>query len=145
MADLPHPWGMYARLQNYLRHEHCVGDRSWGTEAGMDRILDSAFGVPPAGEEVNQVIATSRRRERHRGSRREPLPEDIATAHPEGALIARSELEEIRRKVGDRNWRLLTAVAAGYDYKEISVVLSVHPGAARVKVLRLRAGLAAAA
>lgn len=145
MADLPHPWGMYAHLQNTLRREHRVGDRSWGTEAGMDHILDSAFGLPPAEDEVNQVIATSRRRERHRGSRREPLLEDIATAHPEGALIARSELAEIRRKVGDRNWGLLTAVATGYDYKEISVALSMQPGAVRVKVLRLRAGLAAAA
>jgi hypothetical protein len=111
MADLPHPWGMYARLQNNLQREYRVGDRSWGTEAGMDHIL--ASGVPPTEDEVNQVIATGRRRERHRGSRRESLPEDIATAHPEHALSARSELAAIRRKVGDRNWDLLTALAVG--------------------------------
>jgi len=145
MADLPHPWGMYARLQNNLRREHRVDDRSWGTEAGMDHILDSASGVPLTEDEVNQVIATARRRERHRGSRREPLLEDIATAHPEGALSARRELAAIRRKVGDRNWDLLTAVAIGSDYKEISIAMSVLQGAVRVKVLRLRASLAAAA
>ena len=38
MADLPHPWGIYARLQHNLRREHRIGDRSWGTEAGMDYI-----------------------------------------------------------------------------------------------------------
>jgi len=144
MADLLHPWGMYARLQNNLCRNHQVGDRSCGTEAGMDHILESASGAPPTEEEVNQVIATGRRRERHRGSRREPLLEDIATAHPEGALTARSELAAIRRKVGDRNWELLTAVGIGSDYEEISIAVSVPPGAVRVKVLRLRASLAAA-
>lgn len=145
MADLPHPWGMYARLQDNLRRDHRVGDRSWGTEAGMDYILNSISSAPPTADEVNQVIATCRRRERHRGSRREPLLEDIATAHPEGALTARHELATIQRKVGARNWDLLTAVATGSDYKEISIALSVPQGTVRVKVLRLRASLAAAA
>ena len=36
--------------------------------------------------------------------------EDIATAHPDGALTARRELAAIRPKVGDRNWELLAAV-----------------------------------
>jgi hypothetical protein len=80
-----------------------------------------------------------------RRARRCTFPEDIATAHPEGALTARSELEAIRRKVGDRNWELLTAVGIGSDYEEISIAVSVPPGAVRVKVLRLRASLAAAA
>jgi hypothetical protein len=145
MADLPHPWGMYARLQTNLRRDYRIGDRSWGTEAGMDHILISAFGAQPTEDEVNQVIATSRRRERHRGSRCEPLLEDIATAHPEGALTARRELAAIRCKVGDRNWELLTAVGIGSDYKEISIAVSAPVGAVRVKVLRLRASLAAAA
>jgi hypothetical protein len=136
---------MYARLQTNLRRNYLVGDRSWGTEAGMAHILESASGAPPTEEEVNQVIATSRRRERHRGSRREPLLEDIPTAHPEGALTARRELAAIRRKVGDRNWELLTAVGIGSNYKEISIAASMPPGAVRVKVLRLRASLGVAA
>jgi hypothetical protein len=144
MADLPHPWAMYARLQTNLRRDTRVGDRSWGTEVGMDHILVSASGAPLTEDEVNQVIATGRRRERHRGSRRAPLLDDIATAHPEGALTARSELAAIRRRIGDRNWELLTAVGIGSDYKEISTAVSVPPGAVRVKVLRLRASLAAA-
>jgi hypothetical protein len=149
MADLPHPWGIYARLQKNLRRNRHVGDRSWGTEAGMDYILELASDAPPADDDVNQVInqviATSRRRERYRDARRDPLLEDIATVHPEGALTARSELAAIRRKVGDRNWQLLTAVGVGSDYKEISVAVSASPGTVRVKILRLRASLAAAA
>jgi hypothetical protein len=145
MADLPHPWGMYARLQTNLRRDYRVGDRSWGTEAGMALILESASGAPPTEDEINQVIATSRRRERHRGSRRDPLLQDIPTAHPEGALTARIELAAIRRKVGHRNWELLTAVGIGSDYKDISIAVSAPPGAVRVKVSRLRASLAAAA
>ena len=145
MADLPHPWGMYARLQNDLRRNHQIGDRSWGTESGMEYILKSAFVAAPTEHEVDQVIANSRRRERHRGSRREPLPEDIATAHPDSALTARHELAAIRRKVGDRDWTLLAAVGTGSNYKEISIAMAIPPGAIRVKVLRLRASLAAAA
>jgi hypothetical protein len=145
MAGLPHPWAIYARLQTNLRSDHRVGDRSWGAEAGMNHILESASGAPPTEDEIKQVIATSRRRERHRGSRREPLLEDIATAHPDDALTARSELAAIRRQVGDRNWELLTAVGIGSDYKEISIAGSVPPGAVRVRVLRLRTSLAAAA
>ncbi len=145
MTDLPHPWAVYARLQTNLRRDYRVGDRSWGTEAAMHHILEAASGAPPTEDEINQVIATSRRRERHRGSRREPLLEDMATAHPEGALTARHELAAIRRKVGDRNWQLLTAIGIGSNYKEISIAVSIPPGAVRVKVLRLRASLAVAA
>ena len=145
MADLPHPWGIYARLQKNLRCEYRVGDRSWGTEAGMDHILESAFSLPPTEDEVNQVIAASRRRDRHRNSSRESFLEDISTAHPEGALSARSELAAIRRKVGDHNWDILAALAMGSSYQEVTTTTSLSVVATRVKVLRLRALLAAAA
>lgn len=144
MADSPHPWAIYARLQNILRREYQVGDRSWGTEAGMDYVLESNLGDSPTERDVDRVIATARRRERHRGARRDLLIDDIATAHPDVALTARRELAAIRREVGDANWALLAAVGSGSDYKEISNALSVPPGTIRVKVLRLRASLAAA-
>lgn len=145
MVALPHPWGMYARLQADLRHDHWVADRSWGTETGMAHILESAPAAPPTEEEVERVIANSRRRERHRSSRREPLPEEIAIADTESALTARSELSAIQRKIGDRNWQLLAAVGIGSNYKEISIAESMPPGAVRAKVSRLRALLTAAA
>ncbi len=74
MADLPHPWDLYARLQSSLRHECRMDDRSWGNEAGMTYILNSAAGCPPTQHEVKRVVAATRRRERYRDSRRAPMP-----------------------------------------------------------------------
>lgn len=144
MADLPHPWDMYTRLQNNLRRDHRVSDRSWGTEAGMDCILNAPAG-PPTTAEVNQGIAASRRRERYRGCRRAPMPEDLATPHPEGALHARHVLAAIQRRLSDRNWLLMTAVATGSDYSEVARTMSMSQGAFRVRVLRLRRELIALA
>jgi hypothetical protein len=145
MPEFPHPWGMYARLQSNLRRNNQLGDRSWGAEAGMDHILDSTSGAPPSEEDVKKVISTSRRRERDRSSRRAQLVDDSATAHPDCALIARSELAAIRRRFGARDWDLLAAVGIGSSYKDISAVTSESQGAVRVRVTRLRASLAEAA
>jgi hypothetical protein len=144
MADLPHPWGIYARLQSNLRNNHQVGDRSWGTEAAMNFVLESASDAP-SDHDVRLVVATGRRRERHRIARREPLSEDFATAHPDDALEARSELAVIRRRIGKANWDLLSAVGAGSSYKEISAAMAIPQGVARVRVVRLRVQLAEAA
>ena len=90
--ELPHPWAAYERLQNTLTRESRLGDRSWGIEAGMDYILNAAVAASPSQSEIDQAIATARRRERHRGSRQVDMPEDIASSHPEAALHARHEL-----------------------------------------------------
>ncbi|MEA2755607.1 MAG: hypothetical protein QOJ54_1896 [Aliidongia sp.] len=142
MADLPHPWDLYARLQSSLWHERRVDDRSWGNEAGMTHILNSPAGCPPTQHEVKRVVATTRRRERYRDSRRTPMPEDVATPHPECGLHARHELATIQSNLDDRDWKLLTAAAIGFDYKEISRTRSTPQGALRVRVSRLRRELA---
>ncbi|HEV7879262.1 hypothetical protein [Bradyrhizobium sp.] len=144
MADLPHPWAIYARLQNSLSNNNQVGDRSWGTEAAMNFVLTSASDALSE-HDVEKIVATGRRRERHRIARREPLIEDFPTVHPEAALMARSELAAIRRKVGVGNWDLLAAVGAGSSYNEISAAMAVPQGLARVKIMRLRTQLAQAA
>ncbi len=138
MADLPYPWNMYARLQNSLRHQNRVGDRSWGTEAGMAYILSTPVGFPPTEQEVDKVVANDRRRERHLGSRRTPVPEGMATPHPEDELHARHALAAIQSNVSGDSWQLLTDIAIGKDYKEIARTTSVRSGALRIKVLRLR-------
>lgn len=138
MADLPHPWNMYERLQNSLRHQHCVGDRSWGTEAGMAHILNAPASFSLTQHEIKQVVANDRRRERRLHCRRVPMPEDVATPHPEGALHARHALLAIQRNVSDPNWQLLNALAIGTDYKEIARITRARSGALRIKVLRLR-------
>jgi hypothetical protein len=146
MAELPHPWGTYAHFQDNLRRNYRIGDRSWGTEAGMDLILTCASsGIPPVSADISRAIATCRRRERFRASRQDPLPENLATPHPDSVLLARNELEAIRRRIGEPNWNMLTAVATGRSYKEISASLSTSEGAVRVKVVRLRRAIVDAA
>jgi hypothetical protein len=134
---------MYASLQDNLRRQQRVGDRSWGTEAGMAHILNAPADSPPMPHEVAQVVASERRRERYHDCRREPMPENVATPHPEGALHARHALSVIQRNVGDRNWQLLTAAAIGTDYEEIARTTHTRAGALRTKVLRLRRELRA--
>lgn len=145
MADFPHPWDMYASLQNSLRHQHRVGDRSWGTEAGMAHILSTPAGFPPTQREVDQVVANGRRRERYLDCRRTPMPEDVAAPHPEGALHARHALAAIQRNVSDNGWQLLTDVAIGMNYEEIALTMPARPGTLRIKVLRFRRELLALA
>jgi hypothetical protein len=118
MADLPRPWDMYAGLQNSLRRQHRVGDRSWGAEAGMAHILDAPAGFQPTQHDVAQVVANGRRRERYLDCRRAPMPEDVGTPHPEGALHARHALAAIQRNVSDCDWQLLTAAAMGPTTKK---------------------------
>jgi hypothetical protein len=122
---------MYASLQNSLRRQHSTNDRSWGTEAGMAHILNAPAGFPPTQHKVDQVVANARRRERYLDCRRAPMPEDVATPHPEGALHARHALAGIQRNVSDQNWKLLTVVAVGTDYEEIARVALARPGALR--------------
>lgn len=145
MAELPHHWAMYARLQENLLRNHRVDARSWAIESGMDHILETVSDATPTQIELDRVIATSARRERHRCSRREPMLDDIASTHPEDALMARSDLMAVRRRVGEHNWELLTAVGMGTAYDEIAAAASRPASTVRVKVQRLRASLAAAA
>ena len=107
------------------------------------RSAASAFeAIASAIVDVKKVIATSRRRERHRYGRRIPLLDELANPHnPEAALCARSELTAIRRKVGDLDYDVLTAIAAGYSYRDVSRVASMRPGAIRQKILRIRVRL----
>ena len=136
--ELLHPWAEYARLQNNLSRECRVSDRSWGIEAGMDHILTVATIAAPCQSEINQVIATARRRERYRGSRQADMPEDLATPHPETVLVARSELKFICKQVSNDNFKLLKAVASGVDYDRLSKLMGSSPETLRARVSRLR-------
>ena len=111
----------------------------------MTHILNPPAGILPTEQEVKQVVANERRRERRRDSRRAPMPEDVASPHPEGALHARHVLLAIQRNISDPNWQLLTAAAVGTDYEEIARITNARAGALRIKVLRLRKELLALA
>lgn len=144
MADLPHPWGAYARLQSKLLHSRHIDDRSWGTEAALNRILISPDSKPLTVDEIARTAASERRRERRRARLRLVyVAADDASHHPEDAPAARHELFIARSKVTKRGWTLLCQVAAGYDYVELAAARGKTPGCLRVRVLRLRRRLAA--
>lgn len=147
MADLPHPWDTYARLQSDLLCGRQITDQSWGTEAAMNRVLASLQdNKPPEPDEIARAAASERRRERHRAHLRlVHLSGDDVSPHPEDALAARHELHVVQSRVSERDWSVLCQVAAGYDYADLSSVNGGTPGNWRVRVLRLRRRLAAKA
>jgi hypothetical protein len=141
MADLPHPWGDYARLQAKLVHRQQVDDRSWGLEAGLGRLLAEP-NQRPTEEAVDRAVRSENRRERHRAQlRRVHLAIEDCMADPEGAAAARQALRAAQVQVSHEDWALLCAVGEGRDYGELAAGRGVSAGYLRVRVLRLRRGL----
>jgi hypothetical protein len=139
MVDFP--WEKYACLQAQLQDNRNITNRTWGLEAGLDRILT---GVPadwsPANDnDVQRAISSTERRERHRAAlRRVYIRNEDGTPHPDPFFQARAELRFAKAYVTKSDWALLSAVAAGFSYTEISATNGNKPGALRVSVLRLR-------
>lgn len=139
MADLPHPWDTYARLQACLDRDPHLTDRSWGLEEALNHIVE----LPSASvEEIARVCASARRRERFRKTRRVPMSEHIGTADPLPNLIARQELLVIRAHVRDDEWNLLTDTAAGTPQREMASIRRLSSGALRVRLTRMRRKIA---
>ena len=111
----------------------------------MDFVLENASITSPAAADVDRAIASRRRRERFRDSRRDPLPEELSTPHPEHSLMARNTLAVVRRQVGEANWNVLMAIGSGHSFKTIADSLDATEGAVRVKVMRLRRAISEAA
>jgi hypothetical protein len=136
------PWDKYAFLQAELRDKPSVGNRSWGIEAGLNRILSAeplSSNHPLANDDIERAVNNEQRRERHRAElRRLYLVKEEPGPHPETSLQARAELRLARAKVTKSGWDLLCAVAVGRDYAEIATANGGAPGALRVRVLRLR-------
>jgi hypothetical protein len=143
MAELPHPWGVYLRLQSELDDSAEINDRNFGLEAALNSLVAQTPTIVSDGE-VDRTIASAARNNRHRVMlRRKYFPRTEPTFDPRPFLDARARLRLVHAAVTDGEWDLLRAVGAGYDYDEIKGTLSA--GAVRVKVLRLRARLARAA
>ena len=139
MVDFP--WEKYACLQAQLRDNRNITNRTWGIEAGLDRILTGvpADRSPANDDDVQRAVSTAERRERHRaGLRRVYIRNEDATPHPNPFFEARAALRFAKAHVTRSDWALLSAVAAGFSYTEISAANGNKPGALRVGVLRLR-------
>jgi len=135
MAELPHPWNAYLRLQTQLKDNTCIDDRNWGLEAGLNSITNTAGATSPVSDEgINRAIASEARRERHRALlRRKHLFRSEEACDPRQMLEARSNLRAIQSLLRARDWDLLVALGEGHEYQELG-----SAGPLRVRVLRLR-------
>lgn len=141
MPELRDRWGAYARLQQTLERRRRVDDRTWGLEAGLNRLLSAE---PPAEEDVDRAILSESRKERYRTELRRTYPsDDPSKGTLQHTLDTRQRFRRIQARVTAMEWAILRAVAEGYTYKEIASFAKVSPGALRVRVLRLRRTLAA--
>jgi hypothetical protein len=147
MADLPHPWDMYARLQAELSRGCQVGDESWGAEAALNRILLSLQdNSQVTSDDLARTTASERRRERYRARlRRIHVGADEPGADPSEALAARDTLRIAGSMVSNQDWGVLRQLAEGYSYAEVAAQTGSSSGRLRVRVLRCRQRLAAIA
>jgi hypothetical protein len=144
MADLPHPWGAYLRLQDELRSSTQLNNRNRGLEAGLNSILETKTPVSaPKDADIDRAVASEARRDRHQAMlRRKYLPVGEPQSDPWPLIESRAQLRLIRAAVSASDWSLLLAVGLGYEYKEIA---GRDAAALRVQVLRLRRHVAKAA
>lgn len=141
MLKLTYPWSAYERLQDKLARSHRVDDRTWGLEAGLNRLLAGGF---PAPEEVDRTVRSAGRRERYRAQlRRVHLAFEDKTQNPEDVFDSRCRLRLLLAQITLKEWALLRAVAEGHKYNELAAVERVAPGTLRARVLRLRRTLIA--
>jgi len=143
--EITHPWGAYARLQSQLSRRSRIDDHAWGEEAALDFILTSMLDSNPSSpEDIQRAAANGARQARYRARLRAMHVQDVELL--EDSISSGAEacqaLALIRSAVMDDDWRLLLGVAAGYDYKELTLRLNVTAGGLRTRTSRLRRELA---
>lgn len=149
MADLPHAWRVYARIQQQLSNCAALSQRAWGLEAALNELL--SYQPQLSESELSRTIASAERRHRYRHAQlqryAEQDHEEASLADPIAeALDADQILQRIRGAVADPDWLVLNALAEGESYKVLADELGTSSGALRVRISRARkqlAGLAA--
>ncbi len=145
MAELPHPWGAYAHLQEPSRRPR-LDHRAWGYEAGLDLILASnPTAKNPSQEDIDRAVASGARLERYRARLRGLYLQDEEVGNPSTgmeAFEAQEALQHIQDSLASSDWTLLWKLAVGHEYAEIAQQRGVTAGSLRARVLRLRRSLA---
>lgn len=142
MAALPHPWGEFEQLQDQSSQRSQIDNQYWGLDAALDALLDRLPGTSGLVQaDVQRVISTTARRERHRARLRaihlvSSDPGDGQAAFR--AMEARDAIDLLRKQVANEDWVLLHAVAQGESYGVLATRRGVSPGSLRVRVSRLR-------
>jgi hypothetical protein len=140
MAELPHPWDVYLRLQKELDQSTQIDDRNHGLEGGLNSILNSNSTPVTGVEDIARAVSSDARRERHRLLlRRKYSNASEQACDTESMLECRSELRKLESVVNASDWNLLVAVANGREYHELG-----SSGKLRIRVTRLRKLLRAA-
>ncbi len=160
MAEIPHPWGAYVRLQSKLSTTTSI-IYAGSLEAALNVIHQSDFSTEELSEDdMLRLAANAARQERHRSKLRRQaqaaaLEEEtaargndddgVSTGAPslDDQLHARLELRRICSRLPDDDWDLLTAAAAGVPYNELAVSHASTSTALRSRVCRLRRALMA--
>ena len=145
MSELPHLWSAYEALQEQLARKCQIDHHAWGLEAGLNRLLMQPDGCPTQ-EDAARAVRSATRKERHRRKARGMyLVAAEFAGSPENVVAARERLRIAKARVTTEEWAFLCAVAEGQGYKEIAPDSPGAAGRLRVRVLRLRRQLAAAA
>jgi hypothetical protein len=140
MEDLPEPWRSYLRLQTELARGERVESRSWGLEAGLNRLLRD-FAV----DNVDRGVESEARKERNRAALRNMhllAPEPSFDRTPDAALDAQRTIRVIRQRVAPDVWKLLRSVGEGYDFAELGRIFHVPAGTLRTRICRFREAFA---
>jgi len=135
MAALPHPWGMYAQVQNQLSQRLKLDDRAWGLEAALNMLCEAKGAV--AVVDVDRSAASASRKARYRLALVARQPQTLPV-DPVAALEARSTLGFLVNNVPANDLELLCNIAAGNTYDDLSKSTGVRPEALRGRVSRTR-------
>lgn len=113
MAELPHPWDAYASAQAQLSNRTAVGDRSWGLEAALNRLVVNTA-LDPA--QLATVQASAERRSRYGralvGRNAAVMSGDAPSV--EAQMEARSDLIFLGRHLSAPDMASLLAVGLGH-------------------------------
>ena len=155
MADIPHLWGAFARLQRKLSATNCITIGA-ALEEALNVVHQSDFRPESANEtDLLRVAATAGRQARHRASLHRRVQAealgDAAESHADDgreigigarslddAIHARRELARLAAILREPDWDLLTGVAAGETYDELALQHASTSAALRSRVCRLR-------
>lgn len=113
MAELPHPWNAYASAQAQLSNRTAVGDRSWGLEAALNRLV---VDTPPDPAQLATAQASAERRSRYGRAllARNANALNGEAQSVEAQMEARSDLTLLGRHLSAPDMASLLAVGLGH-------------------------------
>jgi len=143
MCGSNNAWSTYQLRQHELMQVSRVNYRSWGLEAGLDRLLDNV--ETTSNDDAERAARSRSRLEKHRRVQLvEQSPQaEVASVPNDGAVEARRQLLLIIGSVSADEASLLCAVGEGSHPIEIAAERGVPTGRVRVRLTRLRRRLRA--